>query len=589
MAEAFGQGGDAGEEAKPPESGVPVFPLLWVLVPQIAAFAFFGNVPWADEISVGRRLIAGVIFLAISALSSAVELIFSGTEKRFCSAVYFWKMSFPVAAFFLFGAWWGIRAVPVVEFAGTPAREAEIVLCVEKPFAASEKSFGGIARTEKVSGFDGAELAGTRIRYSLSRKKFPVGAEAPGEGSRLRAVGVLGGIDAEQIPDEGFREYLRRERVSASFSRTESVEFLDSGQCAFPRFFSSACAFLRERFGEISPGEIEFFSRAGKVAGAMFFGDLSLLSPEQKQNFLLTGTMHVFAVSGLHISILTAGALGALRLVRCPQILAWALTLAGAWFYVQVIGAPPSAMRAWQMCLFVFSGTLLGRGRMAFHGLLFSAVVALTLEPAVIGNAGFRLSYFAVAGILLYGVPAAAALDSFVRERSLVLPQSTSLWAWRGRRFAGKLFRAGIGAFCVTFSAFMSGVSCIVELFGVCSLISLAANMAFVPFVSFAVWLTAFATAVACVPFAGTLVGKWIFAGAAVPTLALDVLAAHIAKMPGVLELSFPSAGFGAFGSLLMLALFFLGAYFPPLRDRPAARFALPPLALCVSLLCCAF
>lgn len=590
MAEAFDEHGEeARAKAKPPAFGVPVIPLLWVLVPQIAAFAFFGNVPWADEISVGRRLIAGVIFLAISAIASAIELLFSGTETRFRSAVYFWKMSFPVAAFFLFGAWWSLRAPPVVELAGTPAREAEIVLCVEKPFAASEKYFGGIARAETVSGFGGEALAGTRVRYSFARKNFPPDADAPGEGSRLCAVGVLGGIDAANFPSEGFREYLLRERVSASFSRAERVEILDSGQGAFPRFFSSVRGFLRERFEEISSDFGEFFSRAGNVAGAMIFGDLSLLSPEQKQNFLLTGTMHVFAVSGLHISILTAGALGALRLVRCPRIFAWILTLVGAWFYVQVIGAPPSAMRAWQMCLFIFAGTLLGRGRMAFHGLVFSAVVALTLEPSVIGNAGFRLSYFAVAGILLYGVPAALALESVVRERALLPALSQSAFAWKMRRFAGKFSRACVGAFCVTFSAFMSGASCIIELFGVCSLISLAANLVFVPFVSFAVWLTALATAIACVPLAGTFAGKWIFAVAAVPTLVLDALAEYIAKMPGVLELAFPFAGFGAFGSLLMFTLFFLGAYFPPLRERPALRFALPPLALCVFLLCCAF
>jgi len=178
MAEAFDEHGEeARAKAKPPAFGVPVIPLLWVLVPQIAAFAFFGNVPWADEISVGRRLIAGVIFLAISAIASAIELLFSGTETRFRSAVYFWKMSFPVAAFFLFGAWWSLRAPPVVELAGTPAREAEIVLCVEKPFAASEKYFGGIARAETVSGFGGEALAGTRVRYSFARKNFPPDAE----------------------------------------------------------------------------------------------------------------------------------------------------------------------------------------------------------------------------------------------------------------------------------------------------------------------------------------------------------------------------------------------------------------------------
>lgn len=564
--------------------GVPAFPLLWLLVPQIAAFAFFGNVPWADEISVSRRLIAGTLFLAVSAVACAFESLSERSGARSRAAAFFWRLCFPAAAFFLFGAWWSLRAPPFVDLSGTPAREAEIVLRVEKPFSPSEKNFGGIARAESVSGVGGEALAGARVRYSFAKEHFPEGADAPREGRLLRATGVLSGIDEAHVPSAEFRGYLRRERVSASFSRAERVEPVGAGEGVFPAFFAEAGKCLRERFAEISSGS-GFASRAGNVLGAMLFGDRSTLSPEQKRNFLLTGTMHVFAVSGLHIAVLAAGALRFLRFCRCPRVPAWALTLAGLWFYVQLVGAPPSATRAWQMCLFIFLGTLFGRGRMAFHGLAASAFVALTLDPVVIENAGFRLSYFATAGILLYGVPAAEGLGAFVRARAnppLSLPAPL-------RRFAEAFLRACVGAFCVSFAAFLAGTPGVVEMFGVCSFTSLAANVVFVPLVFLAVWAGAAAATVACVPFAGALAGKWIFALAALPAAALDAGTELVAGAPAVLELSFPCAGFGAFGALLTLALFFLGAYFPPLRERPVARYALPPFALAVFLLCCAF
>lgn len=565
------------------------FPLFWLLIPQILAYAFCGNAPWASEFSAQSRLIAGMFFLALSAVSCLdVARFFPDSPKidrAFSSA---WKICLPVAAFFIFCAWHIWRTPPLEDWSGKSAREAEAELRVEKTFASQGKNFSGIARAEEISGEGLGALAGTRVWYSIPKSLC---TDVPAEGTRLRVSGVVCGIPSENGPDgDGFRGYLRRERVSARIWRVETAEPLPHGDGAFPRWCASAKNFLRARLADISGkggnGEAGtgFSARAGRILGAMLLGERSALDARQRENFLLAGTMHIFAVSGLHISILSAGLMFFLRKLRAPRVPAWLVMLAALWLYVQIVGAPPSAMRAWMMSVFVFSGCLLGRGKMAFRGLIFSAFVALLLEPAVLDNGGFRLSHFIVAAILLYGVPAAEKLTRFTDFR-LRVPESAVSFS---RRNASRALRAVVAGICISFAAFLAGTPSVIAMFGICPFSSLAANVVLIPFVFFAACLGAAALAVSCVPLAGTFAGKAVFAIAAVPLNMVDLIASLFSEIPAVAELSFPCAEFGAVGGVMMFALFFFGERLSALRERPPLRFSLPPLALCVFLLLCA-
>lgn len=567
----------AAESGNGPPFGGAGFPLLWLLVPQIAAFAFCGNAAWAAEIPPARWALAGTFFLFAAAAASAVECAAEKGCARARAAAEIWKFCFPVAAFFLFAAWWNFRAPPVADTAEMPPREAEIVLRVERSFSGSEKNFNGIARVESVSGGNGA-LAGTRVWYALPRERLE---GAPEEGARIRAAGVLQGVSAENLSSEGFADFLRRERVGSVFSRAGTAELLSRGESAFARRCAEAKAFLLARISEISEPFGETSARTGRVLGAMMLGEQSLLSPEQKRNYLLTGTMHIFSVSGLHISILAAGLLRLFRLLRFPRVPAWLLAIAGLRLYVEIIGAPPPAERAWTMLVFLFLGTLFGRGRLPFHGLLFSAFFSLTVSPTLAENVGFRLSYFAVAAILLYGVPAAERAERLFGAARRLPDEMTT----RGERLRARLRRMFVGNFCVSAAATLAGTTCIVELFGVCSLVSLLANLVLIPLVAVASWAGAAVLCAACLPAVGAAAGTLFYAAAAIPLWIVDEGTALFARAPGIWSFSFPYAGLGAFGGLLMLALFFFGAVWRPFRERPWLRFGLPPFALCVFLL----
>lgn len=577
---------DGNDDApKPPNAAriVPYFPLFWILIPQILAFAFCSSAPWISEISLSRRLIAGTLFLLFSVLASVAEH-FSSDKKIAFRLSGIWKICFPAAAFFLFCAWWEFREPPTADWSGKSSREVAIEFRIEKMFTDNGKNFGGLARVEKISGEDVEIITGTRIRFSVPQKLFADTERFPSEGTKLRANGVLSNLDPTEFLNGDFLDYLKRERVSASFSRAKTAEIATRETAAFSRWCAETAKTLRGNLLEISAGSA-WRERAGRVLGAMLLGDRSLLFPEQKTNFLLTGTMHIFAVSGLHVSILAAGTLAFLQALRLPRRAAWIAMLSGLWLYVQIVGAPPSAMRAWMMLVFLFSGTAFGRGRMAFHGLIFSAFVALSLEPAVLNDTGFRLSYLVVAAILLYGIPLASLAENAANEERWLPKQAFS---FPRKILAGARSRVISGA-CISGAAFLAGTPIVTAMFGVCSFVSLAANVVLIPIVSAAAWLGAAALVFSCLPQIGIFFAKLIFSVASIPLAAVDYGTELFSVAPGIAELSFPNAAFGIAGSLLLFALFFFGEILTRLRERPILRFSLPPLVLILFLLIFAY
>lgn len=622
---------EAGTEPRPPRAS---FPLFWLLVPQILAYAFCANAEWAAAISPGRWLVAGTFLLAAAGAAVIAENA-SCVCARFPNfrARDIWRAVFPIAAFFVFCAWWSVRVPAFVDWSQKSSREAEVELRVVRAYASAGKKFNGIGVVEQISGEALGALAGTRVWFTIPKNMLPIfvpesvsaaaadsdEAQNPSrrtrtedaltEGARLRVAGVVRGISEDYFSQESFRKFLRRERVSAAVSANDRAEFVPDDFGAFMQLFGKAKSVLRAKLTAISgaeqggsAGTIGFCARAGKILGAMLLGDRSLLLPEQKENFSLTGTIHVFAVSGLHVGVLAAGVFCLFRLIfrgRGNAAVASAASLAILLFYVFTVGAPPSAVRAWLMLFFVFAGTLFGRGRGAFHGLIFSAFVALLFNPMLLGNTGFRLSHLVVAAILLYGLPAAQALKSFVAfGRAELLPESKFL-TWRGnvavklrlhsRELAQSATRGAIDGACISLAAFLAGAPIVVAMFGYCPFLSLPANILLIPLAVLAVWIGAAALCISFVPLVGELLGSAVFALAALPISAVDFGTARMAELPGTVPLSFPRDEFGAIGSVLVFAAFFVGEMLPALRERPLLRFALPPLVLAVFLLVSSF
>lgn len=131
--------------------------------------------------------------------------------------------------------------------------------------------------------------------------------------------------------------------------------------------------------------------------------------------FIRTGTMHILAVSGLHVTFVAVTALGLFRIVNCPKRTAYFLTIVLICAYAVFTGAQPSAMRSALMGSFLLLFLAYGRRTALLDTLVLSAFLMTFFEPGQLFRPGFILSYAAVLSII-YVVPVTDTF--FVPERN---------------------------------------------------------------------------------------------------------------------------------------------------------------------------
>jgi competence protein ComEC len=146
-----------------------------------------------------------------------------------------------------------------------------------------------------------------------------------------------------------------------------------------------------------------FSQREHSIIAAMVLGYRDELDAELKLGFSRAGAMHVLCVSGLHVGIiflLLDIILGFLARIRKGPLIRASIIVCFIWAYATITGLSPSVMRAAAMFSFIAAGQALKRKPHIFNTLSASAFVLLIIDPYVIMNIGFQLSYSAVIGII---------------------------------------------------------------------------------------------------------------------------------------------------------------------------------------------
>ena len=143
----------------------------------------------------------------------------------------------------------------------------------------------------------------------------------------------------------------------------------------------------------------EAFGTEAPLARALLLGDKALLPEETYALFRDTGTAHILALSGLHVSILT-GFLAWLLPKRhgVLRLLLIGLFLLG---YCVLTGFPPSLVRAAVMSLAALGAPLLRRRYDAPSALALALLLILLAAPAQLFSVGLQLSFSAAAAIAM--------------------------------------------------------------------------------------------------------------------------------------------------------------------------------------------
>ena len=133
---------------------------------------------------------------------------------------------------------------------------------------------------------------------------------------------------------------------------------------------------------------------------ALLMGDRSLLRLDQVRLFKETGTMHLFAVSGLHVGIVYLICSFILRSIFTHRIIWITGSLLFVLVYVGLVGYADSACRAFIMIsMWQFTKLLYKKGN-PVSALYWASIILLIITPHSIFSLGFQLSFTVVLNIL---------------------------------------------------------------------------------------------------------------------------------------------------------------------------------------------
>jgi len=203
-----------------------------------------------------------------------------------------------------------------------------------------------------------------------------------------------------EFEDFNYREYLEKVGIYSVMYWPEKVTLMGKAKGWKYLVYGKILAFkdrLRQSIGRsLSPPQ-------GSILSAMMLGDKQKLSENLKEQLNITGTRHIVAISGMHISIISLALMYLLIYLGFWRRQAFWLVLIFISLYIIMIGMPASAVRGGVMGLILAWAQIEGRLRGAARAIIFAAVPMLLVNPLLLRfDVGFQLSFAAVLGIIWF-------------------------------------------------------------------------------------------------------------------------------------------------------------------------------------------
>jgi len=269
-------------------------------------------------------------------------------------------------------------------------------------------------------------------------------------GDMLQVSGEL--EEPPQWEDFDYRAYLAGEGIYTTIYYPD-IEFVEGGHGTEP--LQSLYDF-RSRMSESLEDSLS--EPQSSVAQAVVLGIRSDISPSVYEDFRESGTAHILAISGLHMAIIAGILLSvSVSLFGRQRPTYFLVTLSTLWGYALLAGMSPSVMRAAIMVSLFLFAVYLGRQRSVMTALAFAAAIMVAINPQILWQVGFQLSFAAVTGIVLLA-------PIFQR--------------WGARTRAPNVV---VDSFSVTLAAILATLPLITHYFGYVSLVGLPATFLALP------------------------------------------------------------------------------------------------------------
>lgn len=317
----------------------------------------------------------------------------------------------------------GAPAVVELEVVGEPRRMA---LAAPSPFDAMPPEPRTLVpcRAEKMRTAEGWKAATGQLDLYVRADWREVNA-----GDRIRVVGQLSEVAHPRNPGEfDFYEHYRGQRKLAVMfvDAPQGIAKLTTGRRWWERARSVCRAQLDDVIWRLVPAEY-----AGLASGVLL-GNRQQIVAEQRDRFMLSSTIHVISISGLHVGILAALLFGLLRIGFVNRVWClWGVILLVLLYAWLVEFSAPVTRAAVLICLFCAS-RLSGQAGFSLNLLAIAGLVVLAINPTDLFNIGAQLSFLAVASMSsaeAFRKPPPAALEQLIRSTRSG-PVRWLHWSW---------------------------------------------------------------------------------------------------------------------------------------------------------------
>ncbi len=295
-------------------------------------------------------------------------------------------------------------------------------------------------------------------------------------GDTLRIFGRLARPDSPGNPGEfDFAEHYRADRQLADLS-CDSPSAVTVLASASRLNWWRALGDLRA-VGNLVVNNAIAPERQG-LAAAILLGSRERIDDELTDDLLVTGTIHLISISGLHVGILATVLLAGFRWGLVPRVAAVVCVAFATLGYTAMTDSEPPAIRATVLVWVLCGAILFGRQAIAFNTLALAAILVLLINPADLFRVGTQLSFLSMAVLMWFAPWWAAARgteDSLNRLIRRTRPAPVQ-WLRTFTQWVLALAVVGLMIWLIT-------VPLVLHRFHVISLSALVLNVILTPFV----------------------------------------------------------------------------------------------------------
>ena len=192
-----------------------------------------------------------------------------------------------------------------------------------------------------------------------------------------------------------YKNYLKTKKIYGSVKIDKIQKISKKNKNPIMMISNNIKLVLEKRIEQI------FNKNSADIFKGIFLGNTSNIEDEIRDDFKISGMLHILAISGMHVNYIILGIemlFGKLLGKRKSRILTLFLLL----IYVFIVGFSPSIVRASIMAMtFIFS-KLLYRKNDTYNAISISLLINLIYNPFLITDVGLQLSYMGAISIIIF-------------------------------------------------------------------------------------------------------------------------------------------------------------------------------------------